>query len=71
MSGLEEEFPGRVVALNVDATIGEAKPLIKELGFKNHGLVIRSEEGEVLWTQPDHTVKIEDVRVALVDLVGT
>ena len=71
MSGLEEEFPGRVVALNVDATVADSKPVIKELGFKNHGLVIRNEDGEVLWTQPDHSVKIEDVRIELVELVGT
>jgi hypothetical protein len=71
VSGLEEEFPGRVVALNIDATTEEMKPLMKDFGFKNHGMVIRSEEGEVMWTQPDHSVKLEDVRLALVELTGT
>ena len=60
-----EELPGRVKAENVDATTPEAAKAIKELGFKNHGLVIRAQNGRVLWKQPDHEVKIEDVRAAL------
>src|ERR1700738_1398894 len=57
-----EEFPGKVKAENVDATTPEAAKAIKELGFKNHGLVIRAPNGRVLWKQPDHQVKIEGVR---------
>ena len=60
-----EEFPGKVKAENVDATTPEAAKAINELGFKNHGLVIRAQNGRVLWKQPDHQVKIEDVRAAL------
>ena len=68
MSGLENEFPGKVVAQNIDATTPESKTICKSLGFSNHGLVVRSSAGEVLWKQPDHDVKIDDVRAALEDL---
>jgi hypothetical protein len=69
VSGLEKEFEGRVKAQNVDATTPEAKKAIKELGFGTHGLVIRSADGKVLWKQPDHDVKMDDVRKALKDLL--
>ena len=69
MSGLESEFPGRVKAQNVDATTPESKKDVEALGFQNHGLVIRSADGKVLWKQADHHVKIEDVRKALRDLL--
>ena len=70
MSGLENEFPGQVVAKNVDATTPESKQICSDLGFANHGLVVRDTAGDVLWKQPDHDVKIEDVRVALNGLVA-
>jgi hypothetical protein len=69
VSGLEKEFPGKVVAKNVDATIPAAKKEIKELGFENHGLVIRSAKGEVLFKQADHKVKMDDVRKELTALL--
>lgn len=62
MSGLEQEFSGRVKGRNLDATTPENKKIVKDLGFENHGLVIRSAEGKVLWKQPDHEVRMEDVR---------
>ena len=65
VSGLEGEFPGQVKANNVDATTPEAKQAIQELGFKSHGLVIRSADGKVLFKQPDHTVNLDDVRKAI------
>ena len=68
VSGLEKEFPGKVTAQNVDASTAEAKNAVKELGFKNHGLVIRDAAGKAVWKQPDHTVKMEDVRKALGEL---
>ena len=69
MSGLQEEYAGRVIARNVDASDEAAKLEIQELGFKNHGLVIRSHGGNILWKQADHTVKIDEVRTALVDIL--
>ena len=68
MSGLENEYPGKVVAHNVDATSDESKQICKNLGFANHGLVVRNAAGDVLWKQPDHDVKIDDVRAALGEL---
>ena len=70
MSGLETEFPGKVRARNVDATSAEAEPVVRELGFRSHGIVIRSASGQVLWSEPDHEVRIEDVRAKLRQLVG-
>ena len=69
MSGLEKEFPGKVKAQNVDATTPENKKIVQELGFKSHGLVIRSSDGKVLWKQPDHDVNMDDARKAIGDLL--
>ncbi len=69
MSGLEQEFPGKVKAQNLDATTPENKKIVKELGFGSHGLVIRSSDGKTLWKQPDHDVNMADVRKAIKDLL--
>jgi hypothetical protein len=69
VSGLEKEFPGQVKAKNVDATTPDAKKAIQELGFKSHGLVIRSADGKVLHKQPDHTVNLDDARKALAEIL--
>ena len=69
VSGLEQEFPGKVKARNIDVTTKEGEAAVAELGFKSHGLVIRGADGKALWKQADHTVKIEDVRKALNDLM--
>jgi len=69
VSGLESEFPGQVKARNVDATTPEAKKAIQELGFKSHGLVIRSTDGNVLHKQPDHTVDLDEARKALLEIL--
>ena len=65
MSGLEQEYKGKVVAENLDATTPENAKLVKSLGFDNHGLVIRDATGKVLWKEADHGVKVEDARKAL------
>jgi hypothetical protein len=69
VSGFEKEFPGKVHAQNVDATTPESVRAIQGLGFKNHGLVIRSADGKVLWKQADHTVKVDEVRAAIQELL--
>ena len=69
MSGLAQEFPGRVVASNVDATTPGNRKVVQSLGFQSHGLVIRSRKGDVLWKQADHDVKVEDARAALRELL--
>ena len=62
MSGLEQEFKGRVRAQNLDATTPENAKIVQALGFESHGLVIRSADGKVLWKEADHTVRMDDVR---------
>ena len=68
VSALPREFGHRVSVENVDATTPESKPIVKKLGFGNHGLVVRDEAGKVLFKQKDHTVKMKDVRNALKEL---
>ena len=70
MSGLDQEFPGKIVCQNVDATTEESKRVVGDLDFKNHGLVIRSHEGEAVWTQPDHEVDMDAVRTAIRELIS-
>jgi hypothetical protein len=70
VSGLEGEFPGQVKAQNVDATTSESKKVLQELGFKSHGLVVRSSDGKVLFKQPDHTVDLDDVRKAITGILN-
>ena len=65
VSGLETDFPGRVTARNVNASLPDSAADVRALGFKNHGLVIHGPQGEVLWKQADHGVKVDDAREAL------
>jgi hypothetical protein len=70
VSGLESAYKGKVRGRNLDATTPENKKIVQSLGFENHGLVIRSADGKVLWKQPDHEVKTEDMRRELDKLLG-
>jgi len=65
VSGLEAEYKGKVRGENADATTPENKKIVQSLGFENHGLVIRSGDGKVLWKQPDHDVDMADVHKEL------
>jgi hypothetical protein len=65
VSGLEQEFPGKVSARTIEATDPERADEIRGLGFATHGLVIRSKDGAVLFKQPDHTVDISAVEGAI------
>ena len=69
MSGLEREYAGRVRGENLDATTPENEKVVQELGFESHGIVIRSADGKVLWKEADHTVKMDDVRRELDELL--
>jgi hypothetical protein len=70
VSGLDAEYKGKVHGQNLDATTPENRKVVQSLGFENHGIVIRSSDGKVLWKEPDHTVKMEDVRKELDRLVA-
>jgi hypothetical protein len=69
VSGLDEEFSGKVHGMNLDATRPENQKIVRALGFENHGLVIRSAEGKTLWKQKDHEVDMADVRAELKKLL--
>jgi hypothetical protein len=69
VSGLEQEFPGKVTAQNLDATAPSSVAEVKRLGFRTHGLVIRSADGRVLWRQADHTVNMDAVRAQIARLL--
>ena len=70
MSGYEREFDYDVNIHFVDATTTDATNECHALGFSNHGLVIRSHEGDVLFSQPDHEVVVDEVHAKLVELLG-
>lgn len=70
VSGLEQDFPGQVRAQNVDATTPEAKTMVKGLGFKNHGLMVRSADGKLLHKQPDHSVDVDAARKAIAEILN-
>jgi len=70
VSELGEEQAGTIVCSNVDATTPESVKAVEALEFANHGLVIRSSTGDVLWKQADHSVDMAEVRSALAELVA-
>ncbi len=65
VSGLEDEFPRKVQAKNVDCESPEGRAAVKELGFDSHGLAVRDPSGQVLFKQADHAVQVQDVRAAI------
>lgn len=65
VSGLARDYPGKAIGENLDATTPENTKIVQELGFDTHGIVIRSADGKVLWKEPDHEVKMDDVRAEL------
>lgn len=65
VSGLSEEFAQQVVGHNVDAGLPDSVKDVASLGFTNHGLVVRSADGAVLFKQPDHEVNMDEVREAI------
>ena len=70
VSGLSEEFSQQVVGHNVDAGLPDSVKDVDSLGFGNHGLVVRSADGSVLFKQPDHEVNMDEVRAAIEKLLA-
>lgn len=62
---LEKDFEGKVTVESLDANSPEAAEMTKRLGFKEHGLVIRSARGAVLYKATDHKLEIDEVREQL------
>jgi len=65
VASLEQEFPGKITVESLDANSPEAAEMTKRLGFKEHGLVIRSARGAVLYKATDHKLEIDEVREQL------
>lgn len=65
VAALEREFAGRVTAQEVDATSPAGAQAVDSLGLDQHGLVIRSSRGYVLWKQPGKDVDLQQVRQEL------
>jgi len=65
VASLEKEFPGKITVESLDANSPEAAEMTKRLGFKEHGLVIRSSRGAVLWKATDHKLQMDEVREQL------
>jgi hypothetical protein len=65
VSGLSEDFSQQVMGQNVDAGLPDSIKDVESLGFTNHGLVVRSADGSVLFKQPDHEVNMDEVREAI------
>lgn len=70
VASLEQDFPGKVTVESMDANSPEAAEMTKRLGFREHGLVIRSSRGAVLYKATDHKLKIEDVREKLQEQIA-
>ncbi|MGH9361519.1 MAG: hypothetical protein ACRD2T_06340 [Thermoanaerobaculia bacterium] len=70
VSGLEQEFPGRVEVSLVSSAEEEAREDVKRLEFQNHGLVVRDFRGAVLIKQADHSFNLEEVRATLQQALG-
>lgn len=68
--GLESEFPGRLKAQSHDATKPDVARMVRNLEFKDHGVVVRGRRGEVLYKLGDHNGGIEDVRQAVRQLLA-
>ena len=65
VASLEQEFPGKIKVESLDANSPEAAEMTKRLGFKEHGLVIRSARGAVLYKATDHKLEMDEVREQL------
>lgn len=70
VASLEKEFPGKVRTESRDVSSpGEAK-MVRLLGFKDHGLVIRARNGAVLYKDAGHELKLDVVRQQIRDLLA-
>jgi hypothetical protein len=70
VAALERDFPGQVRVERLASTEPEAARMVQMLGFKEHGLVIRSHRGAVLWKESSHAPKMGEVREQLKNLLA-
>lgn len=65
VAALEQEFPGRVEVVYVEASTPESQADLRRLEFREDGLVVRDARGAVLVKQADHALNLEEVRATL------
>lgn len=70
VAALEKDFPGKVRAESLDINSPEVEKMVRMLGFKDHGLVIRSRRGAVLYKDAGHELKLDAVRQQIRDLLA-
>jgi hypothetical protein len=70
VTALEKDFPGQVRVEALDAKAPDSARMVRMLGFEDHGLVIRSRNGAVLWKASNHTLKMDEVRDQLKTLLA-
>jgi hypothetical protein len=70
VAALEKDFPGQVKVERIASTEPEAARMVQMLGFKEHGLVIRSQRGAVLWKESSHAPEMAEVREQLKNLLA-
>jgi hypothetical protein len=64
VSSLPAEFGNQISVRQVSHLEPEAKQVVRELGWANHGLVIR-ENGKIMYSASDHRANGFDALVAL------
>ena len=70
VAALEKDFPGKVRTESVDVSSPDVAKMVQMLGFKDHGLVIRSRNGAVLYKDAGHEFKPDAVRQQIRDLLA-
>lgn len=70
VAALEKDFPGQVSVEHLDAKAPDSVRMAGMLGFKDHGLVIRSRRGAVLWKASGHNLKMDEVREQIKGLIA-
>lgn len=70
VAALEKDFPGKVRTESLDVASPDAAKMVQMLGFKDHGLVIRSHRGAVLYKDAGHEIKLDAVRQQIRDLLA-
>jgi hypothetical protein len=68
-AALPQEFPGKVVVEEVIVTDSKAARLVRNMDFRECGVVVRGRRGEVLWKAGDHQAGVQDTRKALQELM--
>lgn len=68
---LEKDFPGQVRVESLDAKAPGSARMVRMLGFQDHGIVIRSRRGAVLWKAGSHNLKMNEVRDQLSILLAS